>query len=141
MLNFQPPPAPTAPPPATATPSPAALPPPSFDQVLDRLRRAFAAAEKAIETQPNARRAYDDATKLGEAVAPFSEAAASLRNEVVARIYQQEQRSLAWLAGLVGRSKSRVQQMVDAGNAKRAEKEAAAAGDTAAAEMPRGATQ
>lgn len=79
---------------------------------LADLEHAFGAAITAINADPDHNRAYSGATELVETLRKLFEASAEQRALSAARIFEQEEMSLAGLAGRIGVSKARAAQLI-----------------------------
>ncbi|GAA1021470.1 hypothetical protein Aple_073660 [Acrocarpospora pleiomorpha] len=79
---------------------------------LADLERAFDAAVAGIDAEVDPNRAYEGATELVEAVRRLFEASAELRAHSAARLFKEEQMSLAGLADRIGVSKARAAQLI-----------------------------
>jgi hypothetical protein len=79
---------------------------------LADLEHAFGAAVIAINAEADPNRAYGGATELVETLRRIFEESADLRAHSAARIFQEEQMSLAGLADRIGVSKARAAQLI-----------------------------
>ncbi|WP_433513572.1 hypothetical protein ACQP2T_60110 [Nonomuraea sp. CA-143628] len=79
---------------------------------LADLENAFGAAIQAIHAEPDHNRAYSDATELVETLRRLFEASADQRALSAARIFREEEMSLAELGGRIGVSKARAAQLI-----------------------------
>ncbi|MFI0424583.1 hypothetical protein DP939_21080 [Spongiactinospora rosea] len=89
---------------------------------LAGLVRAFESAVSAIQNDPDADRAYAEATELVETLQRFSEASGDLRAQSAARIFKSERLSLSGLADRISISKARAAQLIN--TAKKADEKA-----------------
>jgi DNA-binding transcriptional regulator YiaG len=80
---------------------------------LDELRRAYQQAADAITAADDAEAAFQGASELAEVMRQGADAAARLRAQMVRRIWESEQLSLAVLANRIGVSKARAAQIID----------------------------
>ncbi|MEV0383394.1 hypothetical protein [Nonomuraea sp. NPDC050643] len=79
---------------------------------LADLERAFGAALMAIDADTDRNRAYNGATELVETLRGLFEASGHQRALSAARIFEQEEMSLASLADRIGVSKARAAQLI-----------------------------
>jgi hypothetical protein len=85
-----------------------------LDMAIDALERAYNDAVAAITAMPVAQQAFNGATRLADLLRELAEAAPALRAREARRIWEEEQVSLATLAGRIGVSKARAGQLINA---------------------------
>jgi hypothetical protein len=86
---------------------------PQASEALSALSRAYELAEKAVEDEPDAHRAYEMATAVTEAARLLTIQLGQLRALQAARIRDQESLSLAALADRIRVSKTRAVQILE----------------------------
>ncbi|MFI6180793.1 hypothetical protein ACIA8R_35050 [Nonomuraea sp. NPDC051191] len=90
---------------------------------LADLERAFDAALMAIDADTDHNRAYNGATELVETLRRLFETSGNQRALSAARIFEQEEMSLAGLADRIGVSKARAAQLIKTAKDTRARNE------------------
>jgi hypothetical protein len=86
---------------------------PQASEALGALTHAYELAEKAVDGEPDAHRAFELATKLTEAARQITIQLGQLRALQAARIRDQESLSLAALADRIRVSKTRAVQILE----------------------------
>lgn len=86
---------------------------PQADEALRAFENAYELAEKSVDGETDAHRAFELATTLADAARKMAFQVAQLRAIQAARIRDQESLSLAGLAGRIRVSKARAQQFVE----------------------------
>lgn len=81
----------------------------------EALNSAFAVIVEQIKAHPDPRSAYTEATELAGVLRHYITESADLRAMMATLIFEQEQLSLSGLASIVGVSKQRASQLVQAG--------------------------
>ena len=79
---------------------------------IGALKRVYGDAADAVAAIPDPQSAFESATVLADTLREVAEAAAELRAQAVARIWEEEKISLAGLAERIGVSKARAGQLV-----------------------------
>jgi hypothetical protein len=89
------------------------------DAALAALAEAFSRSAEAIGKIANPHHAFESATELAGALRELADKAAELRAQMVERIWAAEEMSLATLAGRIGVSKARADQLLKTARAKK----------------------
>ncbi|MFI0794851.1 hypothetical protein ACH4OY_19500 [Micromonospora rubida] len=84
----------------------------AFNAALDALNGAYAEAVEAIRGVVNPQNAFACATTLADSLRATADAAADVRAQTAARIWEEERLSLTGLADRISVSKARAGQLV-----------------------------
>lgn len=91
-----------------------------FRKAVEALYSAYEHARSQVESEADADLAYEQARELGDTLGKLYEAATTLRSEMVGRIWESEELSIAGLANRIGVSKARADQLIRAQKARKA---------------------
>jgi hypothetical protein len=79
---------------------------------MKAIRNAFESASSIIQSAPSAQQGFEEASELAQFLRNLADEGAAVRADAVARIYQEEELSLAALAEKIGVSKARADQLL-----------------------------